>query len=64
MTQNEKDALIRYLDFQLKQYVEKFQHHVAAEVTNAMYTEALSVLVDINNTLTIDMALKGKSRTS
>ena len=58
MTQTEKNALLRYMDFQLIRYVERFSPHVPTEVLQEMYDEAYRTLNDLNLTLDMDIAIK------
>jgi hypothetical protein len=58
MTENEKIALIRYMNFQFTKYVETFARHVPEDVLQAMYDEAYKMLNDLHLTLDMDMALK------
>jgi len=58
MTHTEKDALLRYLDFQMMHYVERFSNHVAEDVMQAMYDDAYKLLNDLNRTLDTDIAIK------
>ena len=60
MTHNEKDALLRYLDFQFINYVENYSKHVSEEVLQSMYENAYGLLTDINRTLDTDIALSTK----
>ena len=58
MTQNEKEALLTYLDSQLLTYVERFERHVDSDVKQQMYDDAYALLSDIDITLDIDMELQ------
>jgi len=57
MTQNEKDALLNYLDFQLLTYVENFERHVDSDVMRQMYDDAYALLIDLDITLDTQMKM-------
>lgn len=57
MTSNEHSALIRYLDFQLSNYVHMYQNHVDEDVLQSMRDNAYALLVDLNITLATDQMM-------
>lgn len=60
MTQNEKSAILNYLDFQLLTYVEKFEKHVDGDVLHQMYDDAYALLNDLD--ITLDTQIKLQDR--
>jgi len=60
ITQREKEAMMRYLDFQVTHFVDSFARHVDVSVLQSMYDEAYVMLADLELTLDMDMGLKGK----
>jgi len=58
MTNDEKDAVIGYLDYKLLVYVETFERHVPDDVKQQMYEDAYAVVVDMEMTLDTQIGLQ------
>ena len=59
MQQQEKDAVIDYLEFGLVNLVNEFENHVDGDAVSSLYEHAYALLSDMNQTMqvAVDMSI-------
>ena len=62
MKQNEKDALIGYLEFHLVKHCEQFEKHLDPDAIGPMYNSAYAILSDMERSIQDVIDLEGGAK--
>ncbi len=58
ITEQERDAVIRYLHFNLTAFVDTYKDHVPEDIHQHMAANAQTILHDLFQTMSMDLAMK------